>query len=248
MLNLFKAEWIKLRSVRVNIVLLALAAAFPVVIVVLVAILSGDPEGRSGEDFIGLITGTMVVTSLLLGVIGALNLTGEFSHGTIRTTFAATPQRRKVLLAKAVVSGLSTLVFGALVALVCFIVGPAILDSRGASLDFTSNNRSALLGVVLLGGLLSLLGFGLGLIIRNSPATVVLFILWPLLLENLIAVVLNVAGVDEPQKWLPYTSAILMGDPSAEAADGRFTGGLYLGAVVVVMIVIGIFINERRDA
>lgn len=248
MLNLVKAEWIKLRSVRVNIVLSCLASAFPIVIVVLVALLDGSPERQKAENVIGLITGTMVVTALLVGVIGALNLTGEFSHGTIRNTFAATPQRRNVLLAKAFVGFTATVAFALAVAAICYVVGPAIYESRGASLTFEGYHRSALLGIVLLSGLLSLLGFGLGLLIRNSPATVVAFVLWPLLLEGLVALVLNVAGVNDSQKWLPYQSAIQMGDPSPEGDVNRWSGGLYLGAVVTVMIIVGILVNERRDA
>jgi ABC-2 type transport system permease protein len=181
-------------------------------------------------------------------VIGALNLTGEFSHGTIRNTFAATPQRRKVLIAKAVVGWIATTIFASFVAVVGYVVGSTIFNSRGANLQFESNHYSALIGIVLLAGLLSLLGFGLGLLIRSSPATVVVFVLWPLLLEGLIALVLHVAGVDEPTKWLPYNAAIQMGDPTPEGDVGRWNGGLYMGAVVLAMIIIGIIVNERRDA
>lgn len=248
MLNLLNAEWIKVRSVRVNIVLACLAAAIPIIIVVLVAALEGHPSDQSTQDFIGLITGTMVLTSLLMGVIGALNLTGEFSHGTIRTTFAATPKRRQVLVVKAIVALVSALVFAAVVAVVCVVVGPAILGSRGAPQHLESHHWSALLGVVLLAGLLALFGYGLGLLIRSSPATVVVFVLWPLLLEGLIALVLRVAGVDDPIRWLPYQRAIQMANPETDGDHGRWAGGIYMGVVVLVIIAVGIFVNERRDA
>ena len=98
MFNLLKAEWIKLRSVRGNIVLCCIAAAFPIVIVVLVALLDSHPEEQSAENVIGLITSTMVVTSLLLGVIGALNLTGSplvALSGTFRVDSRATAKIQK---------------------------------------------------------------------------------------------------------------------------------------------------------
>ena len=41
---------------------------------------------------------------MLLGVIGAATVTGEFGFGTIRPTFAATPRRTTVLVAKALVT------------------------------------------------------------------------------------------------------------------------------------------------
>ena len=73
MINLFRSEWIKVRTVRVNFVLGLIAAAFPVVVIALIAALSSDERGTA-RDLVGAVTGTMVLTSLLLGVIGALNL------------------------------------------------------------------------------------------------------------------------------------------------------------------------------
>ena len=43
-------------------------------------------------------------------------------------------------------------------------------------------------------------GFGIGLIIRNSPATVSILLLWPLLIEGLIAFVFSLLGSDGPFK------------------------------------------------
>ena len=43
----------------------------------------------------------------------------------------------------------------------------------------------ALIGVVLLAVGLTLLGYGLGLLIRNSAATICLLLLWPLIAEGL---------------------------------------------------------------
>jgi ABC-2 type transport system permease protein len=253
MLNLIKAEWIKLRTVRVNVVLASLGAALPLAIVVLVALLAKNPQEQQASELIALINVPMVITSLLFGVIGALNLTGEFSHGTIRNTFAATPQRRQVLIAKAIVGWAATTVFAGVIVVLCFFLGSTIFESRDAAFTFESHNYQALLGVVVLSGLLSLLGFGFGLLIRNSPATVVMFVLWIVLIENLIGLVMRFAGVDNPENWLPVSAAFQMVDPdrSRNASQwnaGRWDGGIYLGAVVLVMIIIGIIVNERRDA
>ncbi len=249
MIDLVKSEWIKLHTVRVNYVLAIIAAAFPLVVVILVTTLSRYPEERSGNDLVGIVNATMVLSALLLGVVGALNLTSEYSHGTIRTTFAAVPQRTNVLLVKAVVAVVATMTFAALTMLATYGIGSVILSGRNANLSLDGNGRNALMGLVILCGLLSLLGYGLGLLIRNSAATVAILVLWPLLLETIANVVLQAAGVDNPLPWLPYQSAFVMlntdlghGDPS------RLHGGLYLGSVAVVLIAIGIVVNERRDA
>lgn len=249
MIDLVKSEWIKLHTVRVNYVLSIVAAAFPLLVVILVTALSRYPEERVGNDLVGIVTGTMVLSALLLGVVGALNLTSEYSHGTIRTTFAAVPQRTNVLLVKALVAVVATMTFAALTLVATYGIGSLILSSRNANLSLDGNGRTALMGLVILCGLLSLLGYGLGLIIRNSAATVAILVLWPLLLETIASVVLRAAGVDNPLPWLPYQSAFAMlntdvanGDPS------RLHGGLYLGSVAVALIAIGIVVNERRDA
>ncbi len=248
MMNLVRSEWIKIRTVRVNFVLGLIAALFPLIVIGLVSLLSGD-EQQVADDLVEAVTGTMVLTALLLGVIGALNLTGEYSHQTIRTTFAATPQRSRVLLAKAFVTAVSTLVFAALVEFLTFILGSVILSSRDADVKLDGSDKAALLGAVVLAGMLSLLGYGLGLVIRNSPATVATLILWPLLLENIARGVLGAAGIENQTPWLPYQSAISMANPDLAPEDpSRLQGGLYFGAVILAFVIAGLFVNERRDA
>ena len=46
--------------------------------------------------------------------------------------------------------------------------------------------------------IVSLLGFGLGMMIRNTPAAVAVLILWPLVVENIVLAILSAAGVEQP--------------------------------------------------
>jgi ABC-2 type transport system permease protein len=250
-ISTIKSEWIKLRTVRMNLVLFVIAVAFPVIVSVLVASL-GDIDDLRVSDVAGLVTGTSVVTALLLGVVGAVSISAEFAYGTIRPTFAATPRRTRVLLAKAIVTAVFAAVAEALVVVFCFLVSSAIASSRGAtvSLDGEPEARAALIGIVIFAVIVSLLGLGLGMIIRNTPAAVAVLILWPLVVENIIFLILNAAGVDHPQKFLPYISGFGLGDPNLASSDslGRVAGGLYFAAVTVVVALIGALITTRRDA
>ena len=248
MTDLLRSEWIKLHTVRVNYVLGIIAAAFPVIVVALITALVDD-EASTADDLVNIVAGTMTLTALLLGVISALNLTSEYSHGTIRTSFAAVPQRRNVLLAKAVVTLVAMMVFAALVEIITFTIGALILNGRGADVSIGGTERAAMLGVIVVAGMLALLGYGLGLLIRNSAATVTMLVLWPLLLENIARAVLSAAGVENPDPWLPYQSALGMADPDLGEGDPtRIRSGLFLGVVVLAFVVIGIIVNERRDA
>jgi ABC-2 type transport system permease protein len=248
MTNLLRSEWIKLRSVRVNYVLLIIAAAFPIIVVALINALTGDVDDIS-DNIAGNITGTMLVTVLLVGVVAALNLTSEYSHNTIRVTFAATPQRVNVLLAKAIVNVVFCAVFVGIVELICFGIGRGIVSARDGKPELTGSDKAAMLGLIGLTVLLVLLAYGLGMVIRNSPATIVTFILWPLLLESIVRGILSAAGVDNPTPWLPYQSAFTMANPDPEPSDpGRLRAGLFLLLIVVGLLIIGTVANDRRDA
>jgi ABC-2 type transport system permease protein len=251
MINTLRSEWIKLRTVRMNLILFMLAVAFPVMVSVLVAALA-DIEDLQISDIVGSVTGSSVVTALLLGVVGAVSISAEFAYGTIRPTFAATPRRVRVLVAKGIVTALFAAVAEALVVVFCFALSSAIASSRGAtiSLDDDPEARAALIGIVVFAVIVSLLGLGLGMVIRNTPAAVAVLILWPLVVENIILAILSAAGVDHPQKFLPYISGFALGDPNAASSDslGRVAGGLYFGTVTVLVATIGTIITVRRDA
>jgi len=251
MINTIRSEWIKLRTVRMNFVLFILAVAFPVVVSVLVAALASIDDLKI-HDVVGLVTGSSVVTALLLGVVGAVSISAEFAHGTIRPTFAATPKRMRVLISKAVVVALFAAIAEALVVVFCYAVSSAIVSSRGARLSLSDQPeaRSALIGIVVFAVIVSLLGFGIGMVIRNTPAAVAVLILWPLVVENIIIAILSAAGVNNPQKFLPYISGFGLGNPNAPTSESlsRVNGGLYFGAVTAVVAMAGALITARRDA
>ena len=251
MINTIRSEWIKLRTVRMNIVLFILAVAFPVTVSVLVSSLANIRDLKT-SDVAGLVTGSSVVTALLLGVVGAVSISAEFAHGTIRPTFAATPKRMRVLIAKATVTALFAAVAESLVVVFCFVVSSAIASSRGATLALNDQPeaRAALIGIVIFAVIVSLLGFGIGMVIRNTPAAVAVLILWPLVVENIVMAILSAAGVSNPQKFLPYISGFGLGNPDAPSSESlsRVAGGLYFAAVSAVVAIAGAVITARRDA
>lgn len=248
-----RSEWIKIRTVRMNTVLAIIAIAFPLIVVILTAAL-GSAESASARDLVGLTTGSSVLTAMLIGVIGAAGITGEFGFNTIRPTFAATPNRWKVIGAKAIVTTVVALVVEALVVILAYSIGAAILRNRGAVIDLGTAGdgaTAAMYGIVLFAAIVSLLGFGLGLLTRSTPAAVAILILWPLLAELIIAGVLSVAGVDNAFKWMPYQAGANLGNPDAGIESdslGRVAGGLYFFAVTTLVVVIGSIFTSRRDA
>jgi ABC-2 type transport system permease protein len=250
MINLLRSEFFKLRTVRLNIWLPIGAVLVLVVVTALVGLLSAEPETFSNGDLMGLIGAFSILVSMMIGVATSLGITSEFGHNTIRPTLAATPNRTTVFVAKAIVSVLFGLAVGAVAVTASYIVGSVLLNGRGADVALSGDDGSfaSFFGVIVLAGLLALFGYGVGLLLRNAPAAVSIIILWPLLIEGILTGVLSVAGVDDRQKFLPYSSAFALVIPdSNDAQGGRISGGLFFGFVALALVVAGIVMNNRRD-
>jgi ABC-2 type transport system permease protein len=114
---------------------------------------------------------------------------GEYSSGLIRTTFTAVPARRAVLAAKAAVVGLITAATGLGAALISFAAGQAILSGQhiGMSLGQPGAARAVIAAGAFLGSV-TLIGLGLGVLIRNAAGAlsiiVVVLFLAPLFLHG----------------------------------------------------------------
>ncbi len=250
MINAVRSEWIKMRTVRMNWVLVIIAIAFPLIVSVLSAALADDIDAR---DLVEIVQGTSVVTAMLLGVVGASTITGEFGFGTIRVTFAAIPRRTVVVVAKAFVTAVVAMAAEAVVVLLSLVVSSSVASSRDLDVDFgdVPNADAAILGIVLFAAIVSLLGLGLGLLIRNTPAAVAILILWPLVGEGIVGALLTVAGLDDAGKWMPYNEGISMGLLDAQRGDealSRVGAGLYFFAVTAVIGILGTLLTNRRDA
>lgn len=248
MIDVIRSEWFKLRTVRLNLWLPALALGGLVLVTTLVAALTADPEFLDAVDLTDVIGNFSILVSMMIGVTTSLGITSEFNHDTIRPTLAATPHRQQVFAAKAVVSGVFGLLVGTIGAVAAYGVGAIVLSGRGGSVGLSANDGTlaAMFGVVVLSVLLALFGYGVGLIVRNGPAAVSLVVLWPLLIEGIIAGVLSVAQVDEPFKYLPYTAAFAL--VSAQDSDpGRIYGGVFFALVTLALVVLGSIVNNRRD-
>ncbi len=254
MTDLLRSEWFKLRTLRLNYILLIIGLVFVLVITGLIGIFAdvGNFTSTTSADIANIVGGTSILAGLLTSVIGVLAISSEFAHGTIRPTLVATPSRPKVFLAKAIVLAVLAFVTALVIGLAGYLLGFALFSARGAEglslFDSDGTLTVLLIGLPILFVLLVLFGYGLGLLIRNSPAAVTLAVLWPILIETIIAGALTVAGVDEPLKFMPYQSALVLVSPDPQGfAYGRVGGGLFFGIVVAVLVAGAIAINNKRD-
>jgi hypothetical protein len=251
-----RSEWIKLSTLLVNKVLVIIAVVFPIGVVSLVAGLTSDFfDSADAADLIG---GLGWLSVLLLGVMCTIGMSGEFGYNTIRPTFAAQPHRITTLLAKLVVQIVTIAVLMTAVVAVCWVVATGLLDGTFSLTEESNAGPGTSSAIVGLAGTVAfaigvgVAGFGLGNLIRNTPAAVAALLLWPLVLENVLARLLFAALDVEWARYLPFTQGLTLtvadrGDDAAETLS-RGPAALYFYAVVIALAALGILRTQRSDA
>jgi hypothetical protein len=139
------------------------------------------------------------------------------------------------------------------VLLIGLFVGRALAEGQGAIIDFgrVSGSDAAVVGAVVYAGLISLAGYGLGLITRSTPVAISVLIVWPLIAEGLIAGLIGViSGWKNVQGWMPFQAGFRLWFVGIDDLDGpsRIVGGLYFGGVALALTAIGAVAVNRRDA
>ena len=120
---------------------------------------------------------------MVIGVLGVLMMTSEFSTGLVSSTFAAVPKRLPVLWGKAAVYSVIALSVTVPAMLIAFFSTQAILSGNHAQIAFGhAGVARAVFGSALYLTIAGLLGIGLGGIFRSTAAavtslTVILFVL-----------------------------------------------------------------------
>lgn len=176
-----RSEWIKFRSLRSNWIIVGAVFAAISVFGLLAAAMTSSSDGAGQDGPGGGSTGpvdTVLVGAnlalLLVGVLGALLGSREYSSGMIRLTLAAVPRRLNVLWAKAIVF-VAVLLPVVLVALtIAFFGGMQALSSAGMPTNSLTDD-----GVlrVLIGaaGYLVAIGIGglaLGVLLRSIAGSI----------------------------------------------------------------------------
>jgi ABC-2 type transport system permease protein len=224
-----------------------IAALFPLLVIILYTSIASEP---SANTLFGALGAASIITFMLLGVLGVTTITTEYGVNTIRPTFATTPRRGQVLAAKGVV-----VVAVALVVQLVTVVGGleiAALIASSRDLDLGLGDLDGLVpaatGQVLFGPGVALLGLGFGLVLRATAAGVALLILWPLVIESMIAGLLSTVGAGGASSWLPYQAGSTMHVLAPEGDPGRLVGGLVFAAFLAVLLLLGTALVSRRDA
>jgi len=253
-MNALRAEWIKLSTLMANKVMWLVALLFPIVVMILIAVLSDSQT--DWLDLAEMIGGFGMISVMILAVIAVVAITGEHAHGTIRPTFAALPMRVWPLLAKlVVVMAVAVLTVAAVIA-VCWFGFTLLADEPFGGYPFWEAGGRRLETPVVFIGLLVvtigmvLFGLGAGMLLRNVGGAVALVLLWPLVAEGLVALLLGqVLRIDDPERFLPANQGFSLISGRREGmATSRLYAGTYYLAWMALVYVLGVVRTNRSDA
>lgn len=253
--ELLAAEWVKVRSVRST--WLSVAAAAVLVAGVGYAVASGTASGwgsmsaeaRARFDPVSEPLFGGVFAQVVMGTLGVLAVSSEYTTGLIRTSVAATPQRWRLLAAKAAVLGGFALVVGAVLLGGTFWVDQAVLSpgSGGVSLADPGVFRAVSYSVLYM-VIVTLLGVGVGAVVRHSSGAVAV----------LFAVVFGVPQVLDhlPPRWHDDLARFGLERAAVGAVAVRPAPGVLFSPTVSLLVCAGyavvalaaaFVLFERRD-
>jgi ABC-type transport system involved in multi-copper enzyme maturation permease subunit len=192
------------------------------------------------------------ISRLLLLAIGVLMVGSEYRHKTISGTFLATPRRGVVMAAKVV----ALLVIGAFYGIVqtgaAFGVGAAIISRKGFDVLPDGALRTLALSLLVL-GLWGLIGLGVGILIPNQVAALLIAVGVAWIVEPLLGLLFA------SQSWghdiAPYlpsraTNAVVNAIETDAGAASQLTwwaGALVLLGYAAVMTALGTWRTIRAD-
>lgn len=253
--RVIKSEWLKFRSLRSTyyslgaalIGMIGFGALFAAVIASQWDRISATRDAATIDPVVVGLRGYFLV-QLIVGVLGVLIVTGEYSTGMIRSSFAAAPHRLPVVWAKALVFAAITFVITAVGAFLGFFLSQAILNPHLQTTLSAPDVLRSIFGAALYVTGVGLLGAGFGWIIRNTAGAIAT--LFGILL--ILPVLVEVLPTDWQQNISPYLPSTagtqLIGTHQDPGMLAPWTGfALFVGYLVVVFAV-GAVLLRRRDA
>jgi ABC-2 type transport system permease protein len=261
-LRVLNSEFIKFRTLLSTVILLASTAVVMVGFGALSAWGTGqfadaagsDPQAaeaiaaQGGDLAVTVPTSGIAFAQLILGSLGVLLMSSEFTTGMARSTFAAVPKRLPAFIAKLVVVMVSAFLLTAVSTYAAGLVSVPILDNYGLKLDLASSQSVKLLLVnSAYVAAVAAIGMALGTLIRNSAGGIMslvgLFFVAPIAFQLIPG-----DFFVEARKYLPgNTISPLTAVEHVPETLEVWQAALVLGAWVLVPVVLAMVLLKKRD-
>jgi ABC-2 type transport system permease protein len=186
------------------------------------------------------------LAALFAALLGALSMTTEFRHGTIRPTFLVTPTRGRVVTAKVWTSTLIGAGFGLAGCALAAGIGTAALRARGIDVQVGGGDYALLLaGGAAAAALWAAIGVGLGAVVRNQVPTLIGICAWLLFVEGVL--VGDVTGVGEVGRFAPGAAAAAISGQDPNTLVAPAIGLVLLALYAAAAALAGSLATDRRD-
>jgi ABC-2 type transport system permease protein len=187
------------------------------------------------------------LAALFAALLGAMSITGEIRHGTIRATFLVTPRRGRVVAAKVFVSTLIGVGFGLVAGAVATAAGTSALRSRGIDVHLDRGDYVLLVvGAAGAAALWAAIGVGVGALARNQVPTLIGICAWLLFVEGLLAgdVADNLSDIG---RFLPGAAAAAVSGQDPGTLLAPAVGLMLLALYAAATALAGALALSRRD-
>jgi ABC-type transport system involved in multi-copper enzyme maturation permease subunit len=249
--RVMKSEWIKFRTLRSTIAVLGGASLG----ILLIAMLIGYNTRHLSQS---LDANDIVASSpmqgyflgqLLIGALGVLFVTGEYSTGMIRATMTAVPRRVPVLWAKLLVFLGVTLATMIPICLIAFLASEGLISHYRPGISLGSPGAlRVVLGTAVYLALLGVIGAALGWIVRSTPGALVSYLATVLVIPVIFGEAIGHWGKRVAEILPSEAGASFINTIRDQPSLKPWPGILVMLAWVVAFVAVALWTLRTRDA
>ncbi len=255
MIAVIRSVWLKLRTTAVPWVLASIALIINGLLILVIFLrhdpaTGGDTVPHTTQQLKNLV-GSGFQGYLFALLLGVLCITTEFRHKTATTAFLVTPVRPVFVGGKMILAAIAGAGLAVIMLIATLIGGGLTLVARGGSFSAMLHQLPAVApGMILVFALFAILGVGVGSVLTNQVAAIIVVLGWFIILEGILVSLVNSA-----EKWVPTGAALAASNLTRGMGQGGQTYGLFnqwQGTLLMLgygllFAAIGSFILTRRD-
>ena len=261
MIASIRSEWLKLRTTAVPWVLGGIALVITALLVLVYFVShNGGGGNNSGNGTFGIpnyphttqqlrnLLGSGFTGYLFALLLGTLIVTTEFRHKTVTTSFLVTPRRPRFVGAKLLTAAILGVVLAVVLLIGTLVGGGITLSAQGGSFSALVHQIPAVApGMMLVFALFAILGVGVGSVLTNQVAAIIVVLGWFIVLEGILVALVHGAG-----RWVPTGAAaaasnVTRGRGSDLGLFNWWQGTLLMLFYGLFFAAVGSIILTRRD-